>query len=81
MWKKIGKKISKNSGSKYSQKLFDHAKQSATDALKFVTKRRNQKQQKQLVIWLVIKFVIKLQEPQKPHHRVIQLLMKKKCLY
>ena len=81
MWKKIGKKISKNSGSKYNQKLFDHAKQSATDALKFVTKRRNQKQQKQLVIWLVIKFVIKLQEPQKPHHRVIQLLMKKKCLY
>ena len=50
MWKRITKKISKNSGSKYSQKLFDHAKQSATDALKFVTKRRNQKQQKQLVI-------------------------------
>ena len=32
--KNIGKNISKNSTRKYSQKLLDHANQSATDALK-----------------------------------------------
>ena len=30
----MGKSISKNLSSKYSQKLLDHAKQCATDALK-----------------------------------------------
>ena len=39
MDKNIGKNISKNLTSKYSQKPFDHAKQSATDALKTVSKR------------------------------------------
>ena len=34
MDKNIGKNISKRLSGKYSQKLFDHAKQSATDALK-----------------------------------------------
>ena len=34
-----GKNISKNLSSKYSQKLLHHAKQSATDALKTVSKR------------------------------------------
>ena len=34
MGKTIGKIISKNLSSKYSQKRFDHAKQSTTDALK-----------------------------------------------
>ena len=33
MRKIIGKNISKNLSRKYSQKLFDHAKQSAMDAL------------------------------------------------
>ena len=32
MDKNIGKNISKNLSGKYSQKLLDHAKQSATDA-------------------------------------------------
>ena len=32
--KNVGKNISKNLSGKYSQKLFDHAKQSPTDALK-----------------------------------------------
>ena len=32
--KNIGKKISKNLSGKHSQKLVDHAKQSATDMLK-----------------------------------------------
>ena len=39
MGKNIGKNICKNLSSKYSQKLLDHAKQSATDALKFASKR------------------------------------------
>ena len=38
MGKKIGKKISINLSSKYSQKLFDHSKQSATDTIKTASK-------------------------------------------
>ena len=34
MGKNIGKNISKNLSGKYSEKLYDHAKQSATDARK-----------------------------------------------
>ena len=34
MSESIGKNISKNLSGKYSQKLFDHAKKSATDVLK-----------------------------------------------
>ena len=34
MARNTGKNISKNSSSKYSQERFDHAKNSATDALK-----------------------------------------------
>ena len=34
----VGKNISKNLSSKYSQKRFDHAEQSATDALKTASK-------------------------------------------
>ena len=44
--KNIGKKI----GSKYSQKLVDSAKKSATDTIKTASKRAIQKQQKQLEI-------------------------------
>ena len=39
MGKNSGKNISKNVSSKYSQKLLDHAKQYATDALKITSKR------------------------------------------
>ena len=39
MGKNIGKTISKKLSGKYSQKLLDHAKQSATDALKTILKR------------------------------------------
>ena len=45
-----GKNISKNLSSKYSQKLLDHAKQSATDALKLLQKEQFKKHHKQLVI-------------------------------
>ena len=44
-----GKNISKNVSSKYSQKLLDHAKQSATDALKTASKRTIQKKQQNQV--------------------------------
>ena len=42
--------IGKNLSSKYSQKLLDHAKQTAS-------KKQFKKQQKQLVIWLVMKLL------------------------
>ena len=48
--KDIGKNISKNLKGKYSQKLLDHAKQSATDGLETITKYKFKKQQKQLGI-------------------------------
>ena len=38
MSKNVGKNISKSLSGKYSQKLIDHAKQSATDALKTSSK-------------------------------------------
>ena len=38
MGKNIGKNITKNLSSKYNQKIFDHAKQSATDAIKTASK-------------------------------------------
>ena len=43
MGKNIGKNISKNLKSKYSQKLLDHAKQSATDTFKTSSKKVIQK--------------------------------------
>ena len=43
MGKNIGKNLSKNVIGKYSQKLLDHAKQPATDALKTSSKRVIQK--------------------------------------
>ena len=47
---KFGKNISKNFSRKYSQKLLDHAKQSATYPHKTAPKSEFKKQQKQLVI-------------------------------
>ena len=41
--KNIGKDISKNLSGKYGQNLPDHAKQSATDSIKTVSKREIQK--------------------------------------
>ena len=54
------KNISNNLNSKYSQKLLDHAKQSATDALKIASGKQFKQQQKQLTIWFVIKLLTKL---------------------
>ena len=39
MGKNIGQNIGKNLSSKYSQKILDHAKQSATGVLKTASKR------------------------------------------
>ena len=46
MRKNIGKNISKNWSSKCSQKLLDHAKQSAADTLKTASKKINPKRAK-----------------------------------
>ena len=54
MDKKIAKNISKSFSGKYIQKYLDLVKQSATDAFKTASKRAIQKDQKQLVIYLVI---------------------------
>ena len=43
MIKNIGKNISENLSGKYRQKLIDHPKQSATDALKTCSKKAIQK--------------------------------------
>ena len=50
MGKNIGENISKTLSGKYSQKLLDHPKQSATDTHKTSSKRVIQKDKKQLVI-------------------------------
>ena len=48
----MGKNIGKNVSGRYSQKPFDHAKKSATDALKSFSRIVFQKQQKQLRGWI-----------------------------
>ena len=68
----VSKNIGKNIGScKYSQKLLDHAKQSATDS-KPLQKDSFKNKQKQLKIWLVTKLLIELRKSQNVHHRIIQ---------
>ena len=52
--KNIGQNINKDLSGKYSQKLLDHAKQSATDAFKTASKRP-----------IKIKLLIKSQNPPK----------------
>ena len=68
----VGKNIVKNIGScKYSQKLLDHGKQSATDS-KLLQKDSFKNKQKQLKIWLGTKLLIELRKSQNVHHRIIQ---------
>ena len=62
MGKNTGKNRGQNLSSKCSPNPLDHAKQLVTDALKTASKRTIQEQQKQLVIWIVIKLLIKLQK-------------------
>ena len=60
--KNISKNINKNVSCKYTQKFLNHANQYSTGALKTISKQAIQKQQKQLVIRLVIKSLIKLKK-------------------
>ena len=56
---------------KYSQKLLDHAKHSATDVFKTLQKEQL-KNQKQLVIWLVIKLLIELRKFQTIYNKYLR---------
>ena len=76
----IGKNISKDLSSKYSQKLLDHAKQSATNAFQTPSKRAIQKTAEATGDLIGKKLLIKLHESQKLQHRIIQLQMKNKFL-
>ena len=67
MGKDIGKNISKNVSGKYSQKSLDHAKTSATDTLNIFQKDSCKKQQKNRVVWVVLKWLIELRKFKKNH--------------
>ena len=56
--------------SKYSQKLIDHAKQSATDALNTASKRAIQKPEEATGDLIGNKIIDRLKK--KVHHRIIQ---------
>ena len=71
--KNISKNISKNLSGKYNQKLLDHDKQYATNT----QKEQFKKQQKQLVIWLVTKWLIELRKYQNIHNEIIPRQLKK----
>ena len=70
MGKCIVTNISKTLSSKYSQKHIDHAKQSATDALKTASRKSIQN----IVTGDLTenKIANKIKKPQKIHHRIIQ---------
>ena len=55
----FAKNMGKSLSNKYGQKLLDSAKKSRTNAIKTASKRAIQKQQKQQVISLAIKLLIK----------------------
>ena len=57
--------------SKYSQKIVEHAKKSATDALKTASKRAIKKTEESTGYLIGIKLLIKLEESQKLYHRII----------
>ena len=65
--KDIGENLTKNLSVKYIQRPLDHVKQSPEDALKTGSKRviQKKKKHKQLMIYLVIKLLIKLQKSKK----------------
>ena len=55
----FAKNMGKSLSSKYGQKHPDSAKKSRTDVIKLLQKDQFKKKQKQLVIWLVTKLLIK----------------------
>ena len=72
MAKNIAKKISKNLIGKFSQKLLDHGKNSATDALKTSSKRVIQKTGEETGDLIITKSLTKLRKFQKIYNEIIQ---------
>ena len=68
----MGKTLGKNLSGKYSKKLLDHAKQSATDALKATSIKVIQKTAEATVDLIGNKAADKLQKSQKLRNRLIQ---------
>ena len=69
--KNIGKNISKNLSGKYSQKILDHARQSATDTLQTVSKSAIQRRAKPVNNILLIKS----QKSQELYRKILQTIM------
>ena len=67
----MGRNISENLTSKYSQKLLDQSKKSATDTLKTSSRRVIRKSGETTSDLIGNKLLIKFQEPQKLHQRKI----------
>ena len=55
----FAKNMGKDLSNKFGQKLLDSAKKSTIDAIKAASKKAIQKAAEELVIWLVIKLLIK----------------------
>ena len=84
MGKNFGKNISNSLSGKYSpgmlaehQKRLNHAKTSATDALKTSSKSVIQKTAEATGDFMVIKLLIELKKFQKIHNKMIQRMIKK----
>ena len=79
MGKNIAKNKSENLKSKYNQKVVDHTKQSATDAIKTASKRAIQNLAEATGNLIGNKIAVKLQDSENLCHRIIQKQMKNKC--
>ena len=77
--KNLGKSISKNLSGEYSQKLLDHAKQSATDALKTASKKKTIQKKAEAVGDLIFnKIKNKNYKSQEIRYRILQIQLKDK---
>ena len=74
MGKNICKNISKIVSGKYSQKLLDHAKKSATDALKTPSKRVIRKTEEETGDLIDNKIANKITKFQKIHNKIIHMI-------
>ena len=75
MGKNISNNIRKDVIGRSNRKLLHHAKKSALMHFKLLQKDQFKKQQKQLAICLVIKFLLKLGKLQKLHNKIAQKLL------
>ena len=76
--KSIGRFIGKNISGKYSQKLFGHAKQSATNTLKAASWEAIEKTAEATGDLFGKKLLMKSQKSENLHHRIIQKQLKVK---